>query len=86
MGDREEEVVFAYTGVIGPWGLFLFLALAVAVLWATDQWMAVLGAWPDEEEKGDERRLLRVLFAVLSTAAAVGAWYALAFVALPTGA
>lgn len=76
----------AYTGVIGPWGLFLFLALAVSVLWATNRWMAALGFWSEEGEKGGGRRLLRVLLAVASTAAAVGAWYALAFVALPTGA
>lgn len=42
----------AYTGVIGPWGLFLFLALAGAVLWAVDRWMAALGFWSDEVEKG----------------------------------
>ena len=76
----------AYAVVIGPWGLFSFLGLAVAVLWATDRWMAALGFWSDDEGKGDESSSARVSLAALSTAAAVGAWYALAFVALPSGA
>ena len=71
--------------VVGPWGLLSLLGLAVAVLWAVDRWMAVLGAWPDEGAKGDGRPL-RVLIAALSTLAVVGAWYVLAFVAIPSGA
>ena len=78
-------VAYYAVAVIGPWGLFSFLGLAVAVLWATDRWMAALGFWRDEREKGGGRSLSRVLLAVLSTAAAVGAWYTLAFVALPSG-
>ena len=70
--------------IIGPWGLFSFLGLAVAVLWATDRWMAALGFWSDEGEKRGGSPL-RVLLAALSTGTAVGAWYALAFVALPSG-
>ena len=64
-GVREKEIVVAYTGVIGPWSLFLFLALAGAVLWAADRWMAALGFWYDEREKGDRLSLVRVLLAVL---------------------
>ncbi len=71
--------------VIGPWGLFYFLALAVAVLWATERWMAALGFWSDGGEKGIARPL-RAFLAVSSTSAAVGVWYALAFWVLPSGA
>lgn len=74
----------AYAVVIGPWGPFLFIVLASAILWATDRWMAALGFWSDEGEKRGGSPL-RVLLAALSTGAAVGAWYALAFVALPSG-
>ena len=71
--------------VVGPWGLLSLLGLAVAVLWAVDRWMAVLGAWPDEGAKGDGTAP-RVLLAALPSGAAVGAWCVLAFVAIPSGA
>lgn len=64
--------------------LLLFLVLAVAVLWAVDRWMAALGFWSDEGEKGGGNPL-RAFLAVASAVAAVGAWYALVFVALPSG-
>ena len=84
---REAEVTYYYAVVvIGPWDPVLFLALAAAVLWATDRWMAALGFWSDDKGKGDENSPARVFLAALSTAAAVGAWYALAFVALASGA
>lgn len=82
----REAVVAYYAVVIGPWGLFLFLALAAAVLWAADRWMAALGFWYDEGKKGGGSSPTRVFLATLSTAAAVGAWYVLAFVALLSGA
>ena len=78
-------VAYYAVAIIGPWGLFSFLGLALAVLWATDRWMAALGFWCDEREKGRGRSLSRLLLAALSTGAAVGACYALAFVALPSG-
>lgn len=77
-----EEAIVA---MIGPWEPLLFLGLASAVLWAVDRWMAVLGLWSDEGVKG-VRRPLGILLAVLSTLVVVGAWYALDFVALPSGA
>ena len=79
-------VAYYYAVVIGPWGPVLFLALAAAVLWATDRWMAALGFWSDDEGKGGESLPARVFLAALSTVAAVGAWYVLAFVALASGA
>lgn len=79
-------MVAYYAVVIGPWAPILFLALAAAVLWATDRWMVALGFWSDDGEKGGESSPARVFLAVLSTAAAIGTWYALAFVALPSGA
>ena len=82
-----KKVVIAHyaVAVVGPWGLLSFFGLAVAVLWAVDRWMAVLGPWPDEGAKGDGTAP-RVLLAALSTLAVVGAWYGLAFVAIPSGA
>lgn len=77
-------MVAYYAVLIGPWGPFSFLGLAVAVLWATDRWMAALGFWCDEEEKGNGRTL-RASLAVSSTLVVFGAWYAHAFVALPSG-
>ena len=79
-------MVAYYAVVIGPRGLFLFLALAAAVLWATDRWMSALGFWRDKREKGGGRLLPRVFLAAPSTAAAVGARYALAFVTFSSGA
>lgn len=71
--------------VIGPWSLFSFLGLALAVLWATGCWLAALGFWSAEGDKGGERSPARVFLAALSTAVAVGIWYALTFVVLPSG-
>ena len=83
-----KEVVIAHyaVAVVGPWGLLSLLGLAVAVLWAVDRWMAALGFWSDEGVKGSKSSPARVFLAALSTAAVVGTWYTLAFLALPLGA
>lgn len=67
-----------------PWAFPLFVGLAVAVLAAAHCWMEFLAAWSDEAAKANEVLKLASA-AVLATAVAIGAWYALAFLALPPG-
>ncbi len=63
----------------------LFVGLALAVLAAVYFWMKLLDFWSEEAAKANES-LKRASTAVLSTAVAVGTWYALAFLVLPPDA
>ncbi len=60
----------------------MFLGLGYAILLAVDGWMAALEALFGRGIKGTGVAV-RAVLAVLYTALAVGAWYALAFVVLP---
>ena len=67
-----------------PWAFPLFVGLAIAVLAAVDCWMEFLAAWSDDAAKANE--ILKLASAAtLATAVAIGAWYTLAFLALPPG-
>lgn len=64
------------------WAFALFVGLALAVLATVHCWMEFLQVWSDEAAKANEL-LKHASTAILSTAVAVGAWYALAFLVLP---
>ena len=66
-----------------PWAFPLFVGLAVAVLAAVHCWMEFLAAWSENAAKTNEILKLASI-AMLATAVAIGAWYALAFLSLPS--
>lgn len=66
-----------------PWAFSLFVGLAVAVLAAVHCWMEFLAAWSDDATKTNEILKLASI-AISATTVAFGAWYALAFLSLPS--
>ena len=65
--------------------MILFLSLALAVNLAVYGWLAALGAWGTGKAATRNERLVYLFIALIFTALAAGAWYALAFVVRPFG-